>query len=83
VLLEAARMLSGSTLRSQETQQQQQQKQQQQEQKEQEEKQDVRKSLSKRQQLKLAVRDYGATVMVFHITISLASLGICYAAISR
>ena len=39
--------------------------------------------LTRRQQLKLAVRDYGSTVMVFHITFALASLGGFYAAVSR
>ena len=33
--------------------------------------------------LKLAVKDYGATVIVFHVTISIASLGICYTAVAR
>ena len=39
--------------------------------------------LTRRQRLQLAVRDYGSTVMVFHITISLASLGAFYTAVSR
>ncbi|KAK3086842.1 hypothetical protein FSP39_024297 [Pinctada imbricata] len=38
--------------------------------------------LSQRERLKLAVRDYGSTVIVFHITISLASLGLFYLAVS-
>lgn len=33
--------------------------------------------------LKRAVKDYGSTVIVFHVGISLASLGTCYLAISR
>jgi len=33
--------------------------------------------------LKRAVKDYGATVIVFHVTISIASLSICYAAVAR
>lgn len=32
--------------------------------------------------LKRAVKDYGATVIVFHVTISIASLSICYAAVA-
>ena len=39
--------------------------------------------LSKRVQLKNAVRDYGSTVIVFHVAISLASLGGFYTAVSR
>ena len=39
--------------------------------------------LSQRQRLQLAVRDYGATVVVFHVTISLASLGFFYVAVKR
>lgn len=35
-----------------------------------------------RTKLKQAVRDYGATIVVFHIAISLTSLGLCYLAIS-
>lgn len=34
-------------------------------------------------QLRIAVRDYGSTVMVFHITMSLASLGFFYMLIAR
>ncbi|XP_043188911.1 protein FAM210B, mitochondrial-like [Amphibalanus amphitrite] len=37
--------------------------------------------LNQRQRLRLAVRDYGATVVVFHVTISLASLGFFYVAV--
>lgn len=39
--------------------------------------------LTSRQKLKRAVKDYGATVIVFHVAISLASLGICYLLVSR
>ncbi|KAG8301163.1 hypothetical protein J6590_059568 [Homalodisca vitripennis] len=39
--------------------------------------------LSNRAKLKRAVKDYGATVIIFHVTISLMSLGISYLAISR
>jgi len=35
------------------------------------------------ERLKRAVRDYGATVIVFHVSISITSLGICYAAVAR
>jgi len=38
--------------------------------------------LTPRQKLKRAVKDYGATVMVFHISIALASLGIFYTLVS-
>uniref|UniRef100_A0A146M9I3 NAD-dependent lysine demalonylase and desuccinylase sirtuin-5, mitochondrial n=1 Tax=Lygus hesperus TaxID=30085 RepID=A0A146M9I3_LYGHE len=40
------------------------------------------KPLTNRQKLKLFMRDYGSTVIVFHITQSLALLGIIYAAFS-
>jgi len=33
--------------------------------------------------LKLVVAEYGTTAIVFHVTISLTSLGICYAAVKR
>lgn len=39
--------------------------------------------LSKTEQLKKAVKDYGATVIVFHVTISLASLSFFYVLVSR
>lgn len=39
--------------------------------------------LSRKDKLKRAVKDYGATVMVFHISISLMSLGLSYLVISR
>ena len=39
--------------------------------------------LSQRQRLQLSVKHYGSGVMVFHITISLASLGLFYLAVSR
>ena len=38
---------------------------------------------NQRERLKLAVREYGATVIVFHTCISLCTLGISYAAVSR
>ncbi|XP_077292209.1 uncharacterized protein LOC143915432 isoform X2 [Arctopsyche grandis] len=40
------------------------------------------KPLSRKQQLKQAVAAYGSTVIVFHVTISLASLGVCYVLVS-
>ncbi|GAB0095922.1 uncharacterized protein DMENIID0001_113610 [Sergentomyia squamirostris] len=40
------------------------------------------KELSKKEKLKIAVKDYGATVIVFHVTISLASLGMFYLLVS-
>jgi len=39
-------------------------------------------SVSKKDQLVRAVRDYGATVVVFHVAISLASLGFFYLVVS-
>ncbi|GFQ65024.1 protein FAM210B, mitochondrial [Trichonephila clavata] len=39
--------------------------------------------VNQRTRLKQAIRDYGATIVVFHVAISLASLGICYVAISN
>lgn len=38
---------------------------------------------SKKMKLKQAIKDYGSTVIFFHITISLASLGMFYALVSR
>ncbi|XP_054283084.1 protein FAM210B, mitochondrial-like [Macrosteles quadrilineatus] len=40
------------------------------------------KTLSNKDKLKRAIKDYGATVIVFHITISLMSLGTSYLVIS-
>ena len=39
--------------------------------------------LNQRQKLQRAIKEYGATVVVFHVCISLASLGGFYAAVSR
>ena len=39
--------------------------------------------LSQKERLKRAVKDYGATVIVFHVAISLASLGFFYLLVSR
>lgn len=39
--------------------------------------------LSSKDKLKRAVKDYGATVLIFHITLSLTSLGLSYLIISR
>lgn len=39
--------------------------------------------LSRKDKLKRAVKEYGATVIVFHVTISLVSLGGCYLIVSR
>ena len=39
--------------------------------------------VSKADQLKRAVKDYGSTVIVFHVAISLASLGFFYLIVSR
>lgn len=40
-------------------------------------------ALSRGARLKAAVRDYGSTVIVFHVTISLASLGLFYLLVAR
>lgn len=40
-------------------------------------------TLSRGEMLKRAVKEYGSTVIVFHVAISLASLGTCYALVSR
>lgn len=40
-------------------------------------------AITPRAKLKNAIRDYGSTVLVFHIAISLASLGIFYQLVSR
>ena len=39
--------------------------------------------LSSKDKLKRAVKEYGLTVVVFHVTISLASLGVFYLIVSR
>lgn len=44
---------------------------------------EVLPELSKTDKLKQAVKDYGATVIIFHVSISLMSLGISYLIISR
>lgn len=41
------------------------------------------RSLSRKDKLKKAVKEYGATVIIFHVGISLISLGGCYMAVSR
>ena len=41
------------------------------------------KKLALKDRLKLVVAEYGTTAIVFHVTISLTSLGICYAAVKR
>ncbi|CAG4968078.1 unnamed protein product [Colias eurytheme] len=38
--------------------------------------------MSAKEKLKKAVKDYGATVIVFHVSISIMSLGICYVLVS-
>lgn len=38
--------------------------------------------LSKKEKLKKAVKEYGSTVIVFHVGISLLSLGTCYLLVS-
>ena len=39
--------------------------------------------LTKKETLTIMVKDYGKTIIVFHIGISLISLGVCYYLISR
>lgn len=39
--------------------------------------------LSAKEKLKKAVKDYGSTVIIFHVSISLLSLGGCYLLVSR
>jgi len=41
------------------------------------------RELSRAEKLKRAVKDYGATVIVFHVTMSLCSLGLSYLLVSR
>lgn len=41
------------------------------------------KKLSTKEKLKKAVKEYGSTVIIFHVTISMISLGSCYLLISR
>lgn len=43
---------------------------------------DLGKKRSNRERMKVLVRDYGATAVVFHTTISLTSLGLCYLLVS-
>lgn len=40
------------------------------------------KDLSRKEKLKKAVKEYGSTVIVFHVGISLISLGTCYLLVS-
>lgn len=44
---------------------------------------DAKAPESTKTKLKRAVKDYGATVIVFHVLISVTSLSICYAAVAR
>lgn len=41
------------------------------------------KSLNQREKFKKAVKDYGSVIVIFHVGISLVSLGICYTLVSR
>lgn len=43
----------------------------------------LNQNISRKDKLKKAVAEYGSTVIVFHVGISLISLGICYTAVSR
>lgn len=44
---------------------------------------DTKVTETTKSKLKRAVKDYGATVIVFHVLISITSLGICYTAVAR
>ena len=39
--------------------------------------------ITQRQKLQRAVKEYGSTMIIFHVTISLASLGFFYLLVSR
>ena len=39
--------------------------------------------LALKERLKIVVQEYGSTAIVFHVCISLTSLGLCYAAVKR
>ena len=41
------------------------------------------KQLTLKERLKFVVQEYGTTAIVFHVCISLTSLGLCYAAVKR
>lgn len=41
------------------------------------------KKLNKKERLKIIIKDYGITITIFHVGISLISLGACYAAVVR
>ena len=43
----------------------------------------AKSTISQAQRMKRAVKEYGATVIVFHTCISLFTLGVSYAAVSR
>ena len=43
---------------------------------------DSSKKLSNKEKMKILVRDYGATAVIFHVSISLTSLGLCYLLVS-
>lgn len=44
---------------------------------------DTQVAVSAKDKLKKAVKEYGSTVIVFHVAISLISLGGCYVLVSR
>lgn len=45
--------------------------------------QEIETKLTLRERLKIVVQEYGTTAVVFHVCISLSSLGLCYAAVKR
>lgn len=46
-------------------------------------KEEPKKEMTKKEQLKRAFKDYGSTVIVFHVGMSLVSLGMFYTLVSR
>lgn len=44
---------------------------------------DDSKKLTQKEKFKIAVKDYGSVIVVFHVGISLVSLGLCYSLVSR
>lgn len=44
---------------------------------------DKKQELSRKDKLKLAIKEYGSTVIIFHVSISLVSLGTCYMLVSN
>ena len=47
------------------------------------EQQEGESKMTLKERLKCVVQEYGTTAIVFHVCISLTSLGLCYAAVKR